>query len=504
MTPRPQAPAAPFRLPEGGWRPACLLALLALLWSGPAMAHAVLLSASPADGSSLGQPPDRLTLRFSEPVGVLALALERADGAPVGGTGAAASADGVITVPLPPLPRGSYVARYRVASADGHAVAGALAFGIGMPASAAAGPPAGADPLAAGFRIVQSASLLAAIGLGLFAGLVAPLRLAPAALAALALVLAGIGLRGSLLTAGGLAGLADPASWAAGWGAAGGAALAAAAGLLMMLAGGVLPGAGLAALSFALAGHAAALEPRWLAGPAIVAHVLAAAFWLGGLIALPGRLEPRLVRRFSALALGAVPVLLLSGLASLAWRLLGAVALASPYGMLALAKLAGFAVLLGLAAWNRLRLTDRLEKGDAAPLRRSIAVERALFAAVLGLAAVLSQTPPPRQPPGGPVVVVVAAPGRIATLAIGPQGVTAAVAGPDGTAIPGIEAALRWWPDHADAAPRTAAMRADRHGGWRLDMPLGLGAGRMRLDLLVDDFTKASFEARYALPAGGG
>ena len=74
------------------------------------------------------------------------------------------------------------------------------------------------------------------------------------------------------------------------------------------------------------------------------------------------------------------------------------------YGQLLIAKLVLFVLMLALAADNRYRLTPSLGlklQGAEDPvaalqrLRRSIAVEAALGAAILGLVAVMGTLPPP-------------------------------------------------------------------------------------------------------------
>ena len=68
-------------------------------------------------------------------------------------------------------------------------------------------------------------------------------------------------------------------------------------------------------------------------------------------------------------------------------------ALASPYGALFAVKLALFASLLGLAAFNKLRLVPALRAGDAvaaARLRRSIGLEFAVVLAILVTTATLT------------------------------------------------------------------------------------------------------------------
>jgi putative copper export protein len=175
-----------------------------------------------------------------------------------------------------------------------------------------------------------------------------------------------------------LAGLWKPGQGAAGW-----------AGL-----GGVIAVGG-----FLITGHTASAHAlRPVLAPLLALHLLVVAFWFGALVplALVLRFEPRalavgVLQRFSALAGWTVPLILVAGL-TMAWLLAGSLSvLGKPYGELLIVKLAGFGVLLGLAAYNRWRLTPTLEAARSqAALRRSLAAEYLLMIAVLGVTAVLT------------------------------------------------------------------------------------------------------------------
>ncbi len=152
--------------------------------------------------------------------------------------------------------------------------------------------------------------------------------------------------------------------------------------------------------SFLLTGHTSVHPARpWLASLLFV-HLAIVAFWFGSLwplrqvIALESRAQAaRAIAAFSALAVRVVPVIALAGVGMAAVLLPDVAALTQPYGLLLLGKIALFALLMGLAAVNRLRLTPALERGAArapAQLRRSIALEYALIGATLALTAVMS------------------------------------------------------------------------------------------------------------------
>jgi copper transport protein len=116
---------------------------LALLAPGGARAHALLVDTAPQRGATLRQPPARVVLRFSESVEANFGALRVFDAAArrvdAGRTVHPGGDGSRIAVGLAPaLPPGTYVATYRVISADSHPVSGGLVFSVGRPGAAAA------------------------------------------------------------------------------------------------------------------------------------------------------------------------------------------------------------------------------------------------------------------------------------------------------------------------------------------------------------------------------
>src|SRR5262249_26305064 len=166
--------------------------------------------------------------------------------------------------------------------------------------------------------------------------------------------------------------------------------------------------ASLAALgSLALTGHAVTAGPIWLTGPLLAAHVLFAAFWLGSLwplwqaVGRSGRDSALdLLRRFSAIALPGVLVLISAG-ATLAILQLGRLGelFTTDYGLRLTAKIAFVLVLLLFAGLNRFWLTPALaaERDSAAHrLRLSIGLEIGLGLAILAATSSLGEVSPPR------------------------------------------------------------------------------------------------------------
>lgn len=181
-------------------------------------------------------------------------------------------------------------------------------------------------------------------------------------------------------------------------------------GLALILIGGVangrasglvaLAGSTLVAVSFALMGHTAAADERWILAPVLFLHLFIVAFWFGALwpLHLATRLESagtaaRVVERFSRLAVWWVPALFLAGVVMAAVLLPDLAALATPYGMLLWVKVSGFALLMGLASVNKWRLGPRIGRGQdsaARLLRVSLSAEWLIIAAVLAVTAVMT------------------------------------------------------------------------------------------------------------------
>lgn len=122
---------------------ALLTGLVLLGATGPAAAHAALISSDPADGATVGTPPRQIRLTFSQPVQEsFSTVTVTGPGGRRWQRGPARSDGAVVTVPLQPLrPAGRYIVAYRVLSADGHPVDGTIAFTLTAPGPAAAPTP---------------------------------------------------------------------------------------------------------------------------------------------------------------------------------------------------------------------------------------------------------------------------------------------------------------------------------------------------------------------------
>ncbi|MEY9863171.1 copper transport protein [Catenulispora sp. GAS73] len=149
-------------------------------------------------------------------------------------------------------------------------------------------------------------------------------------------------------------------------------------------------------------GHAATGGGAPVAMVALTLHVAAMAVWVGGLfvvavlVAGGGAAVAVAVRRFSRLALGAVGVLVATGVYQ-AWREVGSVSglLDTTYGRLLLAKVAILLCVIGVARGSR-GIVATWGSGSAAALRRNVVVELAGASVLLLLAVLLAGNAPAR------------------------------------------------------------------------------------------------------------
>jgi putative copper export protein len=147
-----------------------------------------------------------------------------------------------------------------------------------------------------------------------------------------------------------------------------------------------------------LGGHPASYTPA-LSLPANTVHLVAAAVWVGGLVYLVTERGsgdyPRAAYRVSGAALVAVGLVGVTGILQ-SWTMLGSLdRLASTFGLILLAKVTGFAGLIGFGAYHRLRVVPTVgSPAGATKLSRSVGNELVLAACVLILAALLSHIPP--------------------------------------------------------------------------------------------------------------
>ncbi len=387
---------------------AALITVLAM-GTGVASAHAGLVSTSPADGTSVTPSPAKVTATFSEQVsiGVGGLTVRNSNGLRVDqGPSSLDSSGTTVSVAMQPsLPDGTYVATYRVLSADGHPVSASFLFGVG------AGP---IDTDAASFsgtggnraweiagavaRFLMYASALLAAGLAFFLAFIhdgAEDRWRLIGWARIATITALFGAAGvvtvqaallsgknlSAVTDGGVLGevLASRLGWSLAALTMGLVAVHLSTDIRNQIASQVLAlyGGLATAGSFAIWGHSTELTPIWLSTGADIIHAAAAAVWFGGIIGLvmvlrrptdqPVASTAGIVGRFSTVAAISVGFLAAAGVV-LGWNATGgswSALMSTTYGRLLLVKILITAAILAVAGYNRSWLVPAIVQGEA-------------------------------------------------------------------------------------------------------------------------------------------
>ena len=411
-----------------------------------ASAHAELVSTTPQDGATLEEPPAEVALTFNEPVQILddSLRLFPGDGSAVVLDAHVSSREVIAPFPAE-LGDGSYALSYRVVSADGHPISGAITFMIGEDAGPSAAPALHtATPPATQLAVrvltaVHYLTLFAMAGLVFFERAVLrgarPLDdravrllrwsgVGAVVASALLIPASALNVTGSPLRA-----VFTPSAWWAGvlW------APVVTAGLVLL--GVVLtlvlrtrspegaPGPLirtmaplLALLAPVLIGHTQLVEPRTIIVLADIGHLVAGSFWTGGVLGLLfllagerravrlGTGEPEraagVVERFSRWAVWSVLVLALSG-TLMALMILDSVdaLLVTAYGRTLLVKLGIVGLIVAIAGYNRLRLLPRLSARPTARVRwrfltLTLASEATLLVVVLIITGFLTNLRP--------------------------------------------------------------------------------------------------------------
>ena len=390
---------------------AALVVTLVVVGAAPAFAHATLLSTEPTNSGVYDKPPSEVKLRFSEPVEVSlgGIRVYASDKERVV-TGLPQHPDGSqreVAVSLPKIADGTYVVTWRVTSTDAHPIEGAYTFQVGPTATlsersaqgvaarllAATGGSTTVGVLYGIDRAALFGSLALLIGGAVFLVVVWPRgrddRRAGRVVwggwfGVLVTSVFGIALEGVYAAGLPLSKVFDPDVFRDVFDTRYGkvalvrlALLAVAYPLLRMLVGrrpssehplrawwlmtAAVVGAGLA-VTPGLSGHAATGIQTGLAIPADLVHVAGMACWLGGLVMVLVAVLPRrdvdelreVLPRYSALALGAIVALIVSG-GYQAWRQVGSLdALKNTdYGRLLIVKLVVFASLIIAAAFSR-------------------------------------------------------------------------------------------------------------------------------------------------------
>lgn len=428
-----------MRLPRAS-RLAGVAALLALLVA-PALpgaagsrvlAHSQLVTSSPGAGSVVAEAPDEIRLVFSEPLEAqitsLDLALE--DGTVVlARAGEIDPADPyALVVADPQLADGVYQLTWRTLSAaDGHTAEGFLSFGVGEVEGTIAGEPGGGtvhtetDPYSVIGRWLTYLGLLLALGVAVFHRIVirdGPMPVLLARALGAGLLVSGVATLGVAWASGIEAGsVVDYLTGSRnGMLQAFRGTVATAGGVALFIvapriAGAVAAASGLIGIVLLImAGHASAFpSPVPVIGG--VVHVVGAAVWIGGIVALLGlAVRPALLTdttappmrsimpRFSALALVSIGIVVLTGVYAAYVQTGVLLDPGTEYGRSLILKSAFAAGALALGALNYFDGGRMMGWLDG--FRSRITVEVLLATTVLLMTAMLAITPPVEEQSG--------------------------------------------------------------------------------------------------------
>ena len=427
--------------------------LVALALPTSALAHAVLLEGVPTYGARLATAPRVVSLQFDQTVDAFANSIDvRSSTGKVVTAGSARTTDSGrrVIVPLRRLPKGAYTVRWHVTSNEGHVVSGVYTFGVRVK------PPPPTEAYGAGgpttFEYIVRWGYF--VGLALLVGglafrlLVLRGRAVTPALERRFYWVVGLGVVGSIelgilgfilraadafqlpldqLVYGDLSPLARGTRFGTAFIAMtlGFSLVAAFLFLAWLLERTILlwPAfvLGLVLCSgLSLSGHSAVdVGTSWKTELADYVHLVAACFWIGGLVMLafvvwptaPG-LRREAFRRFSQLAAVLVGAMVLAG-AYLAYDRLPQVSdlWQDRYGRVLLVKSSLVIVALSWGALHHFVVAPALERGRGAgskAVARSLRGETAVAIAILLVVAVLVDANPPAKPAPGPTQAVVA------------------------------------------------------------------------------------------------
>jgi len=515
---------------------AVAIAGTALLPAAPVFAHASLQDSDPAANSVLTEAPTSVSLDFDEEVepSLSAINLYGADGAEIEVGDTVTGADGsIVKVDLPTLDDGLYAVVWQVTSDDGHVVDGAFSFQVGTAVTGDADAlidevrsgSDGGGALEFWYAVARFVSLLGVVlcigGIGWSAatlgGLVSPVRLAR--LRWIAVVLLGGGSIAAFLlfaTRADASSLADAVSSSTGR-------------MLLVRAVLTVPVIALAAswsrhtstawrfvavlvavslaVSCSASGHPNSLHPAWLWIAVDMLHVLSIAAWLGGLAVLvladrsqlaePEAVRP--VRRFSAVAAGAVAVAVATGIAQ-TLRLSGGLddVTSTDWGRLLLVKVMVVLAMVAVAGVTRWLL----HHDGPGSLRRTVLLEAAAGAVVLALAAGMVGLAPragaPSRPfdeqlvSGSTIAAVSISPGRVGTNEVH---ILVTPAGGSLTAVDAATARVSLPAASIPVSPVTLVDEGPNHysgtvafpraGDWTFDVVLTIGSETILLSTTV-------------------
>ena len=501
--------------------PLLLVFAIAVLAPARAEAHAILLETSPAIGSIIAIPPEKIDLLFSERVTLgrapIRLAVAASGARLPLGRARQLDGDRLVSVSLQRVDRqvrGVVVVHWSVISDDGDPVSGEFQFAIGSGHPGALRGPTLADTLPAPQRIAAQWLTIGGIALAILGVWVA---LTTAAVRSTRFTVCG----GVLAALGRVLLLAELAA-----GSSLHTALASRAGLAATLAAVCFAGSAatvrvawlarqlliLGVFATAAGGHGPTVAPFVIGTLVFGLHLLAGSAWLatlGGVLLISLRrntLERGIVatalRQYVKLAAACVAALIASGLA-MAWLLVGSLSAftSTTDGRLVIAKSAFLQAALLIALHQRQRLARFLERG----LGRLAGLEWLLLGAAALVGGVMADTLPgsseaaarrisqPVEVAIGPAIRLAGLAGRYTVfLAARGRSIELTVLGLDGKPLGSEHVALTLDPG-GTLTTRTCG------AGCRL-ATTRLNSGGTQATVSVHDSQGSSSTARFAIP----
>lgn len=415
------------------WTVVCAVVLIGLVSVPLVSAHADLVESAPGNGEQVAEPPDDLTLRYTEGVQQADVSVEATDGDRVDdGVRIDADDQSTVHVPLSDAGNGTYVVQWEILSVDGHTTSGSFFFTVGneqptreqlLSTDAADSGDQSVNPVEPVFRAVLLGALIVLVGAPLtlvFA--VYPLarkrNVETEAIDRRTRSLIAGSLLAVLLSATALAIIRMTASQplsldvleqfttttlGRAWLTQTGVAIL--LGLITVFGvwrqrrskrnwlGAVVVGGLLVQGTISWTSHSAAVTDGFLGTITDFGHLLGAALWVGGLVALVTVASPllcgtddvrqlaaQLIRRFTLLATAGVTVSVATGLTIAAWHVPTVNSLGTTfYGTALSVKVALAFVAIGVGGFNRFILHRRLRTPEQRRGERSV-VRAALVA----------------------------------------------------------------------------------------------------------------------------
>ena len=248
----------------------------------------------------------------------------------------------------------------------------------------------------------------------------------------------------------------------------------------------------------------------------VALHTIAAAFWIGSLVALLLLLRSskaseiaEVLARFSRLGIAAVLALVVAGASFAATQIVSAEQLIDTrYGWLVSLKATIFVALVGLAMVNRARYLPALRRGEprvAVRLRRAMLAELVLIVGAITAAAFLAQTRPPRTETiaahvdvrqGGHVVRIGVNP---ATTGI--NAISLLLKTPNGVALDPAEVTVELTAPHAEIGAVTRQAERIAAGEYRVERAELVLAGAWSIDVKarLTDFDVLTIRATFTV-----